>query len=222
MSIPLYSDAVYFRVLQEELQKAGQAVKGDTRSLAFLFRNIGSIYGVKESGRSPARRRVSIRAGGSAAWPAHQEDHSLRQDRYLPPLPGRLQPDLCQRTRSAGMGELRRYRGVSRSCNLGRRRTPCACHRRPRRSHRGGRQQRAGRDAGHPGWRRVHDLPYLGTDSGGQRTIQLPVRVSGIWEPLDENEDFWFYRPRAFDGRLLIRRRALKDASPRCSKTRSR
>jgi len=48
MSIPLYSDAVYFRVLQEELQKAGQAVKGDSRSFAFLWRNIGSIYGVKE------------------------------------------------------------------------------------------------------------------------------------------------------------------------------
>ncbi len=48
MSIPLYADAVYYRVLQEELAKAGQGVKGDPQAFAFVFRNIGSIYGVKE------------------------------------------------------------------------------------------------------------------------------------------------------------------------------
>jgi putative ABC transport system permease protein len=48
MSIPLYADAVYYRVLQEELTKAGQGVKDDSRAFTFLFRNIGSIYGVKD------------------------------------------------------------------------------------------------------------------------------------------------------------------------------
>ena len=48
MSIPLYADAVYYRVLQEELAKAGQGVKGDQHAFTFLFRNIGSIYGVKD------------------------------------------------------------------------------------------------------------------------------------------------------------------------------
>ncbi|HRA68996.1 MAG TPA: hypothetical protein PL187_23420, partial [Caldilinea sp.] len=48
MSIPLYADAVYYRVLQDELAKSGQGVKDDPQAFAFVFRNIGSIYGVKE------------------------------------------------------------------------------------------------------------------------------------------------------------------------------
>ena len=52
ISIPLYSDAVYFRVLQEELQKAdqvvkgGQVAKGEQKSFPFLFRYFGALYGL--------------------------------------------------------------------------------------------------------------------------------------------------------------------------------
>ncbi len=41
------------------------------------------------------------------------------------------------------------------------------------------------------------------TDAG-TRTVQLPVRVSGVWTPTDADEGFWFYRPRAFDTQLMV------------------
>ncbi len=32
----------------------------------------------------------------------------------------------------------------------------------------------------------------------------LPIRISGIWRPIDENSPFWFYRPKVFDDILLV------------------
>ncbi len=40
--------------------------------------------------------------------------------------------------------------------------------------------------------------------SGDIKSAQLRVRVSGIWEPKDPTESFWFYPPESFKKRLLI------------------
>lgn len=34
--------------------------------------------------------------------------------------------------------------------------------------------------------------------------FRLRVRVSGIWQPVDPQEEFWFYPPESFDSRLLL------------------
>jgi putative ABC transport system permease protein len=49
MSIPLYSDAVYYRILQEELSQ-GDTTTGDyTRPpFALMWRYSGSLYGLKQ------------------------------------------------------------------------------------------------------------------------------------------------------------------------------
>ena len=48
MSIPLYADAVYYRILQDELE-APQTTGGIQRPpFAYMFRYVGSTYGAKE------------------------------------------------------------------------------------------------------------------------------------------------------------------------------
>jgi len=36
------------------------------------------------------------------------------------------------------------------------------------------------------------------------RQAQFTVRISGIWEPLDEKDEFWFYSPRSLQNALVI------------------
>lgn len=41
--------------------------------------------------------------------------------------------------------------------------------------------------------------------------IQLPVRISGIWKPHNIRDDFWFYDPNAFEDSLIINEQAFAE-----------
>jgi len=36
------------------------------------------------------------------------------------------------------------------------------------------------------------------------RTLQIPVRIAGVWRATDPSEDFWFYDPRALDDVMVV------------------
>jgi len=38
----------------------------------------------------------------------------------------------------------------------------------------------------------------------GKRTIQISARISGVWKATDPDEEFWFYRPEALDDVMLV------------------
>ena len=42
------------------------------------------------------------------------------------------------------------------------------------------------------------------TTEEGRRTTQIPLRVAGVWRATDPQEAFWFYRPEALDDVLLV------------------
>ena len=49
MSVPLYTDAVYYRILKQELSQVSE--EGTTLyrpPFAFMFRYVGSLYGLKQ------------------------------------------------------------------------------------------------------------------------------------------------------------------------------
>ena len=48
MSVPLYSDAVYYQVLQRELTRPSQSGELQRPPFAFMFRYVGSLYGLLE------------------------------------------------------------------------------------------------------------------------------------------------------------------------------
>jgi putative ABC transport system permease protein len=39
---------------------------------------------------------------------------------------------------------------------------------------------------------------------GRERTTTIPVQIAGVWKALDPQEDYWFYNPDAFDEALLV------------------
>jgi putative ABC transport system permease protein len=42
------------------------------------------------------------------------------------------------------------------------------------------------------------------TEGGGERTLQIPVRITGVWKAADPEEDYWFYNPDALDDTLIV------------------
>jgi putative ABC transport system permease protein len=42
------------------------------------------------------------------------------------------------------------------------------------------------------------------TEGGGEQAVQIPVRIAGIWKANDEMEDYWFYGPNALDDVLFV------------------
>jgi hypothetical protein len=103
MSIPLYADAVYYRVLQEELARAGQGVKGDPQAFAFVFRNIGSIYGVKEWDEiTPVDAYLSGPAAEQLGLPVKESSATPRQtiSDFFRPTSARATP--AHKSRSNG------------------------------------------------------------------------------------------------------------------------
>ena len=44
----------------------------------------------------------------------------------------------------------------------------------------------------------------LDTRTGGEEAIQIPVRIAGIWRANDETEDYWFYRPNALSDVFIV------------------
>ena len=48
MSIPLYTDAVYYRILQDELTEPTAEGELKRPPFAFMFRYVGSLYGLME------------------------------------------------------------------------------------------------------------------------------------------------------------------------------
>ncbi len=113
MSIPLYSDAVYFRVLQEELQKADQAAKGvqadkrDPRAFTFLFRYFGSLYGLKQWEEIEAvDAYLSEPAAAQLGLPVRRIVRYLRTDNFRL-FPAGASRGVWRRAGSVGMGELR-------------------------------------------------------------------------------------------------------------------
>ncbi|MFQ5814349.1 MAG: FtsX-like permease family protein, partial [Anaerolineae bacterium] len=38
----------------------------------------------------------------------------------------------------------------------------------------------------------------------GGESVQVPVRIAGVWQPINPEEPYWFYQPAAFDRVLLL------------------
>ena len=47
-------------------------------------------------------------------------------------------------------------------------------------------------------------LLFNGQMGPGNTPVQIPVRVAGVWEPNDEQDEYWFYKPWALSDVFLV------------------
>ena len=49
----------------------------------------------------------------------------------------------------------------------------------------------------------LDDIYRLRVDAGSAGSLDLPVRVAGIWRPIDPNSNYWFYSPEVFSAMIV-------------------
>ncbi len=204
MSIPLYADAVYYRVLREEL--SGEALEeGSSRAhppFAFMFRYLGAWSGAVEwEDLQPVDEYLSGPAGGELGLPQQALVRYCKTDTFrLFPQEDVAYADIKDPltwTSLAFVSDLMDHITVLEGS------FPAVAA---------------------PAQDSTIDVLIsevlaveLGLQVGenyalfarretaeGERTVQMIVRIAGVWRPTDPGESFWFYDPVALEDVLLV------------------
>lgn len=203
MSIPLYADAVYYRILQDELESPSNTGGIQRPPFAYMFRYVGSTYGAKEwEDLRPVDTYLSGPAVEQLGLPHVRSIRHFKTDNVrLFPSDNVVYSDITDPLEWVSFGFVTE---IENEIDIVEGRFP------------------EGTLSGNP------DTPVevlvsaeianeIGIKSGenymtfrrartdeGVRTIQVPITVTGIWEPKDISAPFWFYNPNTFETVMLV------------------
>lgn len=198
MTIPLYADAVYFRILQEELGQ--NAERGRRPPFAYLYDYVGSWAGpVQWADIQPLDQYLHTQGAHDLGLPAQVTVRHLETERF------KLFPadtsDYANEDRSFGIFHFATTSNIAAYIEIIDGQFP------------------APTDPGSVDLVDVLVTEALATQLGLQvgdtfiaynfledttNPLETPIRVVGVWRPLDENADFWFFSPDTFDDLLVV------------------
>ena len=203
MSIPLYADAVYYRILQDELGATNTGSTFKRPPFAYMFRYLGSTYGTKEwEEMGPLDAYMSGPAAGSLGLPHKFTVRYIKTDNLrLFPTEGVAYSDATDPLAWVHLGFISE---IEKHITVLEGRLP---------------EVNPGTDLDAPTEvlmsRMLADI--LGTQVDEEyvtfsrirsedqtRTVQIPVRVVGIWEAIDPTEEYWFYNLNALEDILIL------------------
>lgn len=203
MAVPLYSDAVYYRILQEELSKSSGngAIKGS--SFVFMFRYSGLLYGLKEW---TDIEKVDAYLSGSAITELGLPRRNLI--RYAKTDSFRLfaASDVAYADSNVPMNWVR-YAFVTdfdKHIKLLEGRLPVATSANSDDAVEVAVSRHMAEELGMQVGEDFVTFREVKTESGGKRTIQIPARLIGIWDPIDPADEYWFYRIEVFNNQLFV------------------
>lgn len=202
MSIPLYADAVYYRLLYEgALGDQAAAAGGEHEPFAFLFRYVGKtsdprqwedvlpvdqylftrVAGeldmpIKLAVRSFSTDNVRLFASADAAYESSREPLSWTSFGFVSGL-----ADQIQITEGAWPAPATYEKDNPVEALVGQ-----------------AMADKLGLQVGET------YVAFAPRETSGVRLPQFPVRISGIWQPRDPDADYWFYSPAALGEQLLV------------------
>jgi putative ABC transport system permease protein len=203
MSVPLYSDAVYYEILKTELSQAQDASAALKRPpFAFMFRYVGSLYGLKELEDVEAVDSYLIGEGTAALGLPHRFTvrYGKTDNFRLFPTDQIAYADVRDPlawVNFAFVSDMENHVTFLEGA------MPTVATENPSDPMEVAVTQpmadQLGIQVGEPfmTFRRVE------TETG-QRVVQIPVVVSGIWSANNPNDEYWFYRLSVFDNQLFI------------------
>jgi len=204
MSIPLYADAVYYRILQEELGATNSGNMVQRPPFAYMFRYLGSTYGSKEwEEMGPLDAYLSGPATDALGLPHKQTIRYFKTDNLrLFPTEGVAYSDATDPLAWVNLGFISE---IEQHITILEGRFPIAAP--------------ANVDINTPTEVLMSNAlaDLLGTQVGEQyvtfrrirseeqtRTVQIPVQVVGIWQATDPKEEYWFYNLNTLEDLLLV------------------
>ncbi|MCL4860385.1 MAG: ABC transporter permease [Caldilineaceae bacterium] len=202
MSVPLYTDAVYYEVLKKELSQGTDQTALRRPPFAFMFRYVGSLYGLKEWDDIEAvDSYLSGEAVGELGLPHLFSVRYAKTDNF------RLFP--TDQVAYADVRDPLAWVNFAFISEMDQHVTFLE----------GGMPVVASSDPADPMEVAVTEAmaDQLGLQIGepfmtfrrmdtetGQRVVQIPVVVAGIWTATDPTSEFWFYRLSVFDNQLFV------------------
>jgi putative ABC transport system permease protein len=210
LSIPLYSDAVYYRILREALGTGTAATDPSARPpFAFMFRYIGAWYGpVKWSDVQPVDTYLSNAAGPALALPQQLLVRFFKTDN-LALFAAQANTTTYDTQHSLSWMSFGAISDIDKHITLVEGQLPAM----PSGSAENPidtlmSEERAAELGLHAGERYILYGDKAGVNG---KALQIPIRIAGIYKPTDRNENFWFYNPSALADVLLVPEEALKN-----------
>jgi len=205
MSIPLYADAVYHRILQEELTGGNPGGEGAIRRspFAFIFRRLGSQYDpVQWEDAQPVDRYLSGSAGHALGLPQKLLVRYFKTDnfRFFPESEDLAyagnKPPLAW-VNFAFVSDLKDHitilEGSFPSVALAASDSTVEVLV----------SERFALELGLQVGEKYITWDNRSAPEARQLT-QIPVRIAGVWAATDPSDEFWFYDPAALAGLLLV------------------
>jgi putative ABC transport system permease protein len=187
-SIPLYADAVHHRLLQGELTEAGM----HRPPFAFLWRYIGAWHGtIGWNELAPVDEYLTRQVGGVVGLPQALQVRHVKTDNLR--LFAAADSQAFADREPLLWTSLGFITGLEDHVEL----------------LRGAPPQTSGEEveilihrvlAEQMGLQVGERYILFGSGDDG---VQLPIRVAGIWQPLDPGDAFWFYQPSSFGETVL-------------------
>jgi len=202
MSIPLYSDAVYYKILQNQLSRPANEGEIQRPPFAYMFRYVGSLYGLLEWD--------DIAQLDTYLWEEGAEQLGLPnqlQVRYFRTDNFRLFP--ASDAAYADVRDPLAWINFATASEFARQITilegawPAVADSNPEVPMEIlvniALAEEFGMQVGE------EFITFRRTEvEGAQRVVQVPVRVAGIWQATDPANPYWFYRQSVFAGQFFI------------------
>ncbi|NPV09970.1 MAG: FtsX-like permease family protein [Anaerolineae bacterium] len=202
MSVPLFSDAINYNMLREELR--GMSETGNRPPFAFMFRYVGAWYGgIGPDEYDSANDYVIQVAPRTIGLPLQQSVRYVKTDNFrLFPASEAQYADIRQPLAYAYLGYVT---GLQDHITVIEGSWPAVA-------------QRATDTLEVLISQKLADAAgiqvgeeYILFDKGGENSFsgrpepaQIPIRIAGVWVPNDPTEEYWFYTPKAFEDVFFV------------------
>jgi putative ABC transport system permease protein len=203
MSVPLYTDAVYYDLLQEELSQVNDETVALKRPpFAFMFRYVGSLYGLKEWADIEAvDSYLSGEAVSALGLPHKFTVRYAKTDNFrLFPTDQIVYADVRDPLAWVNFAFISQF---DQNVTFVEGAMPAVASENPEEAMEVAVTTTMADQLGIQVGEEFMTFRRIELENG-QRTVQIPVRVSGIWAPVDPAAEYWFYRLSVFDNQLMI------------------
>ena len=203
MSIPLYTDAVYYRILQDELTQSENNDTLQRPPFAFMFRYVGSLYGLKQwedienidaymvseaAGRLGIPHEFSVRYAKTDNFRLFPTDDVAYAD---------IKDPLAWINYSFASSHEQKITLLEGSY-------PAVAESDPESFVEVLASAALAEELGLQAGEEYMTFRRADTEDGGKRSIQMPIRITGIWQATDPDDSYWFYRQSVFDNQFFV------------------
>ena len=203
MSIPLYADAVYYRLLREELTAVGLNEKFSRPPFAYMFRYLGSTYGPQEwEDIAQLDIYMSRQAAGELGLPHKKTIRYFKTDNFrLFPTDQIAYADTTDPLEWVNIGFIS---GFEQAINILEGAFPAVSPSDSEEAIEVLVHRDLADEIGLQVGEKYMLFRRIRSANGDSQRYQTPVRVSGVWEPADLTSDVWFYNPSTLETLFVV------------------